>query len=526
MSLLKNILISIASLLIALGISELTLRIIFPHTPIFSSYFPRYTIDGNPSYVSGITKRDSVLPFSAKPLYQHTLSDRAYHPIPYKITLDSDGYRNKADKDYYDNVIVGDSVAFGSGVNDDETVSAILGESSYVYNLSISGAGPAMYMAMIDSFLAKKETKRITVLFYLGNDIRNLRSASWDKLNDCLPPIDSKIRRKDVSAQPESPPVILSKPFFRSSYLVHFLIKFFKKKEIKSIEHSQNIDFKSLHAMIARTAVSDIKNFHNMDRTVQPYKKKANQLLKELNESKCTDENAKLLIQEIIDSIKRNHLNSAIEKTENLVKQFIKKGCYPISKDMENLVSKVNYFAGFSYESVLALKTGYYGNIYNYVTLLKAIGSTYKDLEKESVTLTEHLLDTNDLKAIELASSNIQLKLNQKEEKFERSAPIPNNCDKFTIFFNYLLNIEKKGIEVFLFFIPAEYELKKRARFPGRELSLLTKAKGAGINCTDLTPMFLKHYLNPLNNALYLDGAHFTVEGNKKVAEWIRESSD
>ena len=523
MPLLKNILILIVSLLIALGISELTLRIVFPHTPVFSSYFPRYTIDGNLSYVSGLTKMDPVLPFSAKPFYKHTLSDRAYHPKPYKITLDSHGYRNKTDKDYYDNVIVGDSVAFGSGVNDDETVSAILGQSSDVYNLSISGAGPAMYMVMIDSFLAEKQTKKITVLFYLGNDIRNLQSASWDSLSDCLPPAGSKIRRKDVSAQPESPPVILSKPFLRSSYLFHFLINFLKKNENSNLKHDKNGDFKDLHAMISRKAVTDIRYSKNIEEAVQPFKKKAVLYLNELNKAECTDDLTKLLIQEIIHNIEDSHLDSAIKKTRSLVNRFINKGCYPIGTDLQNLVSKVNYFGGYFYESVFALKSGCYGNIYNYVFLLKTIGETYSDLKKEAENLIELLLETEDLKTIEFASSNLQLRINQREEVFETAVPIHNNCDKFKIFFDYLLNVQKKGVEVFLVFLPAEYELKRRSIFPGKTHSLMKKAKTAGIKCTDLTPLFLKHYLKPLNNALYLDGAHFTVEGNKRVAEWIRE---
>ncbi|MGR3177721.1 MAG: hypothetical protein ACUZ8E_06655 [Candidatus Anammoxibacter sp.] len=512
MRLIKNIFLLIASVIAALVISEITLRLIFPHTPTFNSYFPRYIVDNNPSYVSGLTKNDPVLPFSSVPDYSHTLTDLAYHPKPYKISLDRYGYRNSSEYQHYDNVIVGDSVAFGSGVNDDQTVSAILGQHSKVYNLSISGAGPAMYMEMIDSFLKRKTTDNITILFFLGNDIRNLKSAYWNELADCLPP-KSKITRKDISATPASPPIILSLPVLRSSFLAHFIYN------LKNRNETDLANLSNLHSMISRKAITDLRNSINISNTIQNNKPKAIKLLNELIEAEGIDTEKKSLVNEIINEINKDDIEEVFDKMRNVSMSFINSNRYPIGNDMQNLISYANYTAGFYYESINALNAGYRGNIYNYISLLKVVAKTYNDLQEESEQLIQILLEMDDIKKAERYSSDLQRKLNRKEQEY--SDNITPSCDKLGIFLEYLSSLQKENIHISLCLIPAEYQLKRRARSVTKSHKVYIKAQNHGIDCIDLTQTFIEHYSNKQNNALFLDGAHFTVEGNRKVASWI-----
>ncbi|MGR3218671.1 MAG: hypothetical protein ACUZ8H_02490 [Candidatus Anammoxibacter sp.] len=516
MRLIKNIVLLIVSVIIALTVSEITLRLVYPHTATYSSYFPRYVIDNNPSYVSGLTKNDPVLPFSALPGYSHLLTDLAYHPKPYKIHLDRYGYRNSVEYQHYDNVIVGDSVAFGSGVDDDQTVSAILGQHSKVYNLSISGAGPAMYMEMIDSFLKRKTTDNITILFFLGNEMRNLKSAYWDELADCLPP-KSRITRSDVSAAPASPPTILSLPVLRSSFLAHFICQY--TVNIKDKDEAEHVDISNLHLMISGKAVTDLRNSINTRDMIQNNKPRAIKLLNALIETAGIDAGTKLLINEITDKINNDNIEGIFDLMQKVSMSFINSNRYPIGSDMQNLVSYANYSAGFFYESLNALSAGYPGNIYNYLSLLKVIGKTYPDLSDESEQLIQILIKMDDVKKVAIYSSDLQRKLDRKEHVYSKN--VTTSCDKLGVFFEYLSSLQKKHIHVTVCLIPAEYQLKRRARSVTKSNKVYIEAQNHGIDCIDLTQTFIEHYSNKQNNALFLDGAHFTIEGNRKVASWI-----
>src|SRR3990172_4812520 len=105
---------------------EIVARFIFPHTPTFGSFFPRYTIDSINTNTIGFYKKDEIMPFAMKPKFSHVVSDRAWHPKPFKVSLDKFGYRNRSGRDNYSDVLVGDSVGFGFGVDDDETIAAEL----------------------------------------------------------------------------------------------------------------------------------------------------------------------------------------------------------------------------------------------------------------------------------------------------------------------------------------------------------------------------------------------------------------
>lgn len=517
---LKNCLLVMFSIVIALIIAEFSLRLFFPYTPTFGSYFPRYLIDNRPSYVSGLVIENESLPFSMKPNYSHKMTDLAWHPKPFQITLDSYGYRNKSNYTDYDNVIVGDSVAYGTGVDDDQTVASILGEESKVYNLAISGAGPEMYMKMIDEFLKIKKTRNITILFYLGNDLRNLGSACWEELKDCKPPLNSKIRREDVSASPENPPLVLSHSILKNSFIAHFV--FTTIKRLREPKYLKEVNLYDLHRIISETAIKDLKYFINRNEIIQSNKNMAIGTLKKLKTAKCVDNITCNLIDTIINDIEKGDVNDVFNKMKSISMGLINANCYPIGDEMENLTVSANYNAGYFYESIIALTNDYDGNIYNYISLLNMIAAKYAELDDQINIIKEPLIEKSNLVLVEITVEDLNQKLVYKEH--ESLCDIPMNCDKLDIFFKYLSSLKDNELDVAIYLIPTENQIKRFSKFPKKYNQISDKAKTWGINCVDLTQRFVEHYLNKENNALFLDGAHFTVEGNKRVAKWIKDT--
>lgn len=515
----KNGLVLLLSTAFAISITEVLLRVAFPNTPTFGTYSSRYVVDGNPSYISGITRSNPYMPFSMRPNYSHMFTDLAYHPKPYKISLDSYGYRNSVDYKEYDNVVVGDSVAYGAGVDNDQMLSNFLGQNKKVYNLAISGAGPGMYMKMMDTFLKKRKTDKFTILFFLGNDLRNLSGACWDELANCKPPLNSKIRRKDVSAVPDSPPLILANPLIRNSYIAHYLFMFLKNSQNK--DKAETVKLKEIHAMISRKVVTDIKNYFNRNNFIESNKHNSIRLLKLLLKSKCLNNDITILINEVINNIKNGKVDNIFDNMKNITQHFINADCYPIGNEMQNIVTYANYFAGFYYESMDSIRLGYKGNLFNYLQMLKIVGTTYSDLKEEANNLAKAILEMEELANIEFLTASLQQKLNYKEQ--DDSCFIADNCKKIDIFLDYLASLRNQGINISIYLIPAEHQLQRRLRRPEVPHSIHGKATEKGIHCVDLTKNFLQHYTTKGNNALFLDGAHLTKEGNKLVANWITQ---
>lgn len=167
-----NILLLLISSIIVLSSAELLAKKILK-IPSYSSFHARYSIDGYQSYVKGYVCDDKTMPYALKPHFSHVVSDNCWHPLPFEVTLDKYGFRNGPANGSYDNVIVGDSVAFGFGVNDDQTISLVLSRKTKqkIYSLAIPGAGPAMYVQLIHRFLNRAKTKKSQYCFMMATTI-------------------------------------------------------------------------------------------------------------------------------------------------------------------------------------------------------------------------------------------------------------------------------------------------------------------------------------------------------------------
>ncbi|MAE63855.1 MAG: hypothetical protein CMJ18_06240 [Phycisphaeraceae bacterium] len=109
------------------------------------------------------------------------------------LTTDHRGYRNQHRLDDYDVVVLGDSFAEGSRVDDKEPWPVLLAARTgrTVYNLGISGGSPRYYLAALRNHGLALQPETIICMIYEGNDFRTRRtktSASdrswWDRIWD------------------------------------------------------------------------------------------------------------------------------------------------------------------------------------------------------------------------------------------------------------------------------------------------------------------------------------------------------
>jgi len=107
-----------------------------------------------------------------------------------KISSNSLGFRSpEADKTKEHILIVGDSVAWGHGLSDDETVSFFLQKdlnnkynNLQVLNLGVSGYGIDQYYMWLKKNIQKTNPKVVIVIIYSGNDVAETgRNYAWGK---------------------------------------------------------------------------------------------------------------------------------------------------------------------------------------------------------------------------------------------------------------------------------------------------------------------------------------------------------
>ena len=105
-------------------------------------------------------------------------SQTVYDGIRY--TTNSLGFRTgEIDPSKEHILILGDSVAYGSGVNDDENVSHFLNEKLeglQVLNLAVMGYGIDQYYLTLKKYIARTHPRHIIVIIYTVNDLADIRS--------------------------------------------------------------------------------------------------------------------------------------------------------------------------------------------------------------------------------------------------------------------------------------------------------------------------------------------------------------
>lgn len=352
------------SILIALVFAEIGIRLFVPTGA--GDYLSRYLIDGNPSPSLDYYIGDPQLPFVLKPGYKSTLVDLAWHPVPFDVTLDSFGYRNQTDEsNEFGLTVLGDSVAFGYGVNDDETIAAHLEKQTKSYSLAIPNAGPEMYMVMLERFLKRARTKRIAVLFYAGNDYKNLRDAYWKSLGSCSIPGESRILRLDQ-------PVLNHDQGMKSSPLVVVGLVIDIARRYFGSGSPEPCQLLGEYSQVSAAAITDLDNFENYEQKLEDNSPRALSYLQQLAAASCVGEIAKGDIAAVIRMIRDKSTEGLSSRMQKVSVGLAEKNCYPTGsgypeeKAGRNLSVYANYYAGFYYDYLSNIGRGRFGNLYNF----------------------------------------------------------------------------------------------------------------------------------------------------------------
>jgi len=113
-----------------------------------------------------------------KPLFQREMYYNGYR---WQHRTDKMGFRNPKDRDHARIVLLGDSMIYGHGVDEQHTVrhhlEALIGQP--VHNLGIQGGSAHQELQILKKY-ALKLSPKVVVLFFLTNDIRDL----WDDLTE------------------------------------------------------------------------------------------------------------------------------------------------------------------------------------------------------------------------------------------------------------------------------------------------------------------------------------------------------
>lgn len=513
----------IGSILMALALVEVGLRI-FPPSQVTTSsgFFPRYLINGRPAPSIDYFTRDPQLPVTLIPGYQNTLADLAWHPVPFKVTLDKYGYRNRGDQgDKYSLVVVGDSVAFGYGVNDDNTIAARLGGLTSTYSLAIPNAGPEMYMAMLERFLGRAMASQVAVLFYEGNDYQNLANASWQELETCSPPRKSRIFRTDIPLPPEQQSDIPS-----GSLAVPLMVKRVIRQYFDS-QPSDLCELPGIYDKVSAAAIEDLGNLENYERRLKDNMPIAMSYLQQLAAAPCVEEATRNDIEGVIWSIRANETERLASRMRKISADLAERNCYPIGKGFpdansgRSLAIYANYYAGYYYDYISSARNGYDGNVRNFQALLdqmrrrKELSSEHDRIDR----LRNLLSDKRGTASVAEASASLKAALSKLANTCVASVgAMAGGCDKENLFLEYLDSLRSRKIDVTLFSLPSENALS----YPRLDNSrICQKALVKGIKCKDLQPLLATQYLTTGGNGYYLDGAHLTVEGSAKVAQWV-----
>ena len=178
---------------------------------------PAYKVNGK--LTSHITRyqKDDQFHFKLKSNYYEEL-EVFFFKYSFNFKTNSDGFRersfNNIPKDSKKILLIGDSVTFGHGVNQNEAfpqqLQKILPDGWVSLNLGVGGWGPSQYYLAAKKYIKELKPKLVVLSFYSGNDFNDIKYTEWRGKDDGLLPesvrrtyfyFDNKtnLRRKDSS---------------------------------------------------------------------------------------------------------------------------------------------------------------------------------------------------------------------------------------------------------------------------------------------------------------------------------------
>jgi lysophospholipase L1-like esterase len=168
-----------ASVVLALGAAEATLRV-FPQLMPEES---RLRLHWRAVHAEAVSEADPYLGFVYPP-NQEGRFEREGGEFGFSYTTDEHGFRNPSPwPERADIVVLGDSMAFGYGVDDEEAWTRLLAEQrpgSRVINLGLIGAAPQQYFRIYETFGQALRPDLVLFCLFPGNDLADaLRFDKW-----------------------------------------------------------------------------------------------------------------------------------------------------------------------------------------------------------------------------------------------------------------------------------------------------------------------------------------------------------
>ncbi len=325
---LKNSFVLFLSILCSLVLAEITVKQFFS-IPSFSELELRYLLNGVRSFTPGFYLKSNEFPIESKRNIDIVYEDMYSTPFSSRVSTDSLGFRNKqgaAGK--AKTVVVGDSLTFGYGLSDDETITSRLETEvgGGFYNLSVSGWGPASYMKAVQDFSRENQFSNLFILYFTGNDDYNLKSACWPELQMCQSPDSGSITRKDMKDyRVYAPPNYLVLTPLKYSSLVYLIFSYFNESPVELFN-------KDLNSTFEQPSVKDItKTLGSLDSLSKGY---------------CISKNDKEKIFEIKSLIRAGRFSEADRVSYIFSKGLISRDCAPLvlgTGFTDGLEKKMNY---------------------------------------------------------------------------------------------------------------------------------------------------------------------------------------
>jgi lysophospholipase L1-like esterase len=159
-----------ASIVVALGAAEASLR-------LFPKLMPeeaRLRLHWQKVHRETVSSADPYLGFVYPANYEGRF-DRPGGDFAFTYTTDEHGFRNPSPwPDRADIVVLGDSMAFGYGVDDEETWTALLTDQlpgTRIVNLGLIGAAPQQYLRIYETFGQALRPDLVLFCLFPGNDL-------------------------------------------------------------------------------------------------------------------------------------------------------------------------------------------------------------------------------------------------------------------------------------------------------------------------------------------------------------------
>jgi hypothetical protein len=455
---------------------------------------------------TGYFKNDAILPVALVPDYRHSIVDRSWTLRRWSVEIDRYGWRNPDLDTLPNTVMIGDSVVFGYGVSQDETVPSHLSRDLGlpIYNAAVPGLGPTSYTVMARRYLQMAPKTRLIVIgFFGGNDFTDLDGASWNELAECQAP------RSKIHSQAFPPWFPDSKPPWRSA------------KRTENWQPDRAADWVAYERILREAAVSETKGVGEPGDPFKRLRQEAIQYADAIAKSDCADKKTRALIARYRTQVSRKQYAHANKTAFSISRELFSKRCHPTDEDLAPL-DALFYRSAFLQPNI-TMKLRPSGTTVlrrRYVTYL---GKLMKQPQVESLRPT--IAKVRELFAARrLPSADMLYTLGVLISR-GFGLPPPENCDKVDLALSALSSTAAEhGARILAVYFPHQQQLGQ----PLAETdpaNLCARATQHDIQCLDLT-IPIRDESRRTKTSFFVEGSHLNEVGTAfaadRIAEWLR----